>query len=75
MGKTKSKLTPEDQDVVFKVQLNMKVKEMTEEQINYTSFVMEKEQYKRKLSAVLKDCKFNGQGMRELLSEFMEESS
>ncbi len=53
----------------------MNIKKMSDNKIQQQIFLLEKEQYKRKLSAVLKDCKFNGQGMRELLSEFMEESS
>lgn len=39
----------------------------------YEQFLEKKKEYKRKLHEVLKDCDFNGAGMRELIGEFSDE--
>jgi len=51
----------------------MNIKKMSDFKIQHEIFLLEKEQFKRKIFAVVKDCKFNGQGMRQLISEVMEE--
>ena len=54
---------------------NENVKKLSDFEINHAIFQLEKEQFKRKLGQALKDCKFNGSGLRQLVSEFMEETS